>query len=75
MEVVISVPLLERVDGGGGERAWTRSFSPAPRNGMSHHEDCHVDQGYKNPVGLLARASHTNFMLPCKVSAANYATQ
>lgn len=75
MEVVINVPLLRRVDGGGGEQAWTRNFSSAPRNGMSRNEVCHVDQGYKNLVGLLAQASNTNFMLPCKVSTANYATQ
>jgi hypothetical protein len=74
MEVVISVPLLERVDGGGDEQAWTSCFSSAPRNGMSQNEDCRVDQGYKNRVGLLTQASNTNFMFPCKVSAANYAT-
>jgi hypothetical protein len=34
-----------------------------------------VDQGYKNPVGLLTQASHTNFMLPCRVSVANSGTQ
>lgn len=64
MEVVINAPLLG-VDGGRGEQAWTRNFSSAPRNGMSRNEVCHIDQGYKNPVGLLAQASNTNFMLPC----------
>jgi hypothetical protein len=75
MEVVISVPLLETVDGRGGEQAWARNFSSPPRNSISHHEDCIVDQSCKNPVGLLAQASNTNFMLPCKVTAGHFGTQ
>jgi hypothetical protein len=36
MEVVKSVPLLERVNGGGDEKVWTRNFSSTPRGGISH---------------------------------------